>query len=130
MDSRKWYKACTHNKEVTQLLKPVNLQTELYEKTRSPEDCTDYGMCMCIPQIITSKMMIRSEMMCNVIALRLQIPEKALCDFSSCFWAGNSLLKKVSFCFIQMLFEVSYFFNLCCLFCLQLSKLNSRKKGI
>lgn len=30
-------------------------------------------------------------------------------DFSSCFWAGNSLLKKVSFCFIQMLFKVSYF---------------------
>lgn len=79
MDRGKWYKACTHDKEVKQLLKPVNPQTELYEKTRSPKDCTDHGMYTCLPQIITCKMMIRSEVMCNVTALRLQIPEKTAC---------------------------------------------------
>lgn len=77
---------------------PVNPQTELYEKTRSPGDCTDHGMYTCIPQIITCKMMIRSEVMCNITAVRLQIPGKALgvilTDFYSCFWARNSLLKK------------------------------------
>lgn len=114
MDRGKWYKACTHDKEVKQLLKPVNPQTELYEKTRSTKDCTDHGMYMCIPQIITCKMMIRSEMMCNVTGSRLQIPGKALCAIltrcSSCFWAGKSLLKKCHFVLSRSYLSLLLFF--------------------
>lgn len=119
MDRGKRY---THEKEVKQILKLANQWTNLWEEaymTRSPDDCTDHGVRMCIPQIITYKMIIRSsEMMHNMTAVRIQRAGKASCVilayFSSCFWAGSTLLKKVSFFFIQMLLEVfpspSFFF--------------------
>lgn len=69
MDRGKQYKTSTDAEEVKQLLKPLNPPTGLYEKTRSPKGCTGHGMHMCIPQIITCKMMSRCEMMCNSIKM-------------------------------------------------------------
>lgn len=50
-----------HIIEVKQVLKLVISLPELYEKTRSPKNCTGCGISMCIPQINTCKMMTRSE---------------------------------------------------------------------
>lgn len=44
--------------EIKQVLKLVIPLTELCEKTGSPKNCTGCGICMCIPQINTCKMMI------------------------------------------------------------------------
>lgn len=96
-------------------------------------------VCTCVSLIITYKTVIRSEVMHNTTAVRIQRAGKAssiiLAYFSSCWWAGNTLLKKVSFCVIQMLLQAPptlCFFNLIetrCLFCLQLLKLNFRNKS-
>lgn len=75
------YIRLVHIIKVKQVLKLVTLVPELYEKTGSPKNCTGCGICMCIPQINTCKMTNKSEMMCHVTVLRLQIPGRFCVPF-------------------------------------------------
>lgn len=90
MDRGKQCKTSTHAEEVKQLLKPLNSQTGLYGKTGSPKDCTGHGMHMCISQIITYKMMIRCETMCN--SIKMPDPKQGFeCSFDLLLFSGQEI---------------------------------------
>lgn len=57
-----------HEKEVKQHIKPVNLQTELYQKSRGR--IVQMIVCICV-FLSLSPARLKSEIVCNVTALRL-----------------------------------------------------------
>lgn len=140
-ESERWieenYTRLVHTVEVKQILKLVIPLTELCENTGSPKNCTGCGICMCIPQINTCKMMNRSEMMCHVTVLRLQIPGRSCVPFwltALCVSRKFTPGKRVISFYPNVIETLPFFFSLflflmekCCLFCLQLSKLSFRE---